>query len=151
MIKILNTLVLNAFNAQTYPQISESLKIIQLAKAEARIEQRMIADHQIPIYLFSNFFLVFMMINDKSSSLSASLSLWWHSEIYSKTCSLSNKCLFIFMNVSLSSFQLENQTHLSFVNCMVLNYQPGPNLQTQTSTLSSQLSPGMPVQSVPTG
>lgn len=40
MIKNLNTLVLNAFNAQTHPQISESLKIIQLAKAEARIEQR---------------------------------------------------------------------------------------------------------------
>ena len=41
------------------------------------------------------------------------------------TCSLSNKCLFIFVNVALSAFQLENQAHLSFVNCKVLNYIQG--------------------------
>lgn len=128
------------------PQLSEFLKIKQLAKAEGRI-QKTVLDHQL-FYLFLNFYLSWCLgwlMANKLSSLSASLSLWRHSEIYSRTRSLSNKCLFIFMDVTLSAFQLENWAHLSFANCKVLSsIYPGPNLQTQTPILSSQLGLGMP-------
>lgn len=108
------------------PQLSEFLKIKQLAKAEGRI-QKTVSDHQL-FYLFLNFYLSWCLrwlMANKLSSLSASLSLWRHSEIYSRICSLSNKCLFIFMNVTLSAFQLENQAYLSFANCKVLSYTQG--------------------------
>lgn len=61
----------------------------------------------------------------KLSSLSVSLYLWQYLEMYSRTCSLSSKCLFIFVNVTWSAFQMENQAHLSLANCKVLNYIQG--------------------------
>lgn len=107
-----------------HPQLSEVLK--PLSKAEGKI-QKILSDYQL-FDLFLNFYLFWRswrLMADNSSSLSASLCLWWHSEIHSRTCSLSKKCLFIFMNVTWSAFQLENQAHLSFVNCKVLNYIQG--------------------------
>lgn len=95
------------------------------------------SDHQL-FYLFLNFYLfwhLWLIMASKSSSLSASLSLWQHLEISSRTCSLSSKCLFTFVNVTWSALQLENQAHLSFANCKVLNYIQGlicrPNPSTQ--------------------